>query len=361
MYRVLSKIFIRRFYAANAGFFLFFFFVLFGAVDGSSLMSYHLSLMKSILGSATILWLVCFIWLLYHLKCTTFFLQIIDSEEGAFLYNLQALFPGRQWLLYMMLYGAVYAPVLVYAVLVFVVGVQQGYRSSAAGLLFFQLLSFPFFTGLIYYRINNRLRRFALPSFRLPFYRPLWLTVFYYFTIKKKVLLLTLKAFSLFLLYIILIWNRGRYDNDSFLLFYLIILAANAAIPYLSVQFMEQQFAAYRNLPVSLFRRGIIFLLSYTLLAVPEAVYLLYFGEALPLAVRIGYVVILVTNPCLLTAFLYSEAQSREEYLKATFTLVFISIFVFHVQAFWLWIVVQLIISTVLFATGYHQYQTGEK
>src|SRR5690349_12997059 len=118
MWLLLNKSFVRRFYKANTGLFLFFFFVFFGAVNGSSLVSYHLSLMNSILRSPITLLLVLRCWAFYHVKCTAFFLRIINSEEGTFLIQLQTLPVAKQWLLYLLLYASVYAPVLVYAIVV---------------------------------------------------------------------------------------------------------------------------------------------------------------------------------------------------------------------------------------------------
>ena len=82
MLYLLNKIFVRTFYAANAGFFLFFFFIFFGAVQGGALVSYHLSLMNSILSSGVTLGLVFFCWTMYHWKCVSFFLKLVNSEEG---------------------------------------------------------------------------------------------------------------------------------------------------------------------------------------------------------------------------------------------------------------------------------------
>lgn len=65
-------------------------------------------------------------------------------------------------------------------------------------------------------------------------------------------------------------------------------------------------------------------------------------------------------NLALLTAILYSEAQHRDEYLKACFGLVFVSIFFLHVQAFWFWIVVQSAMAVLLFVNGYYRFEKAE-
>lgn len=360
MQRTLNKVFVQAFYKANAGFFLFFFFVFFGAVQGGSLLSYHLSLLNSLLGSTTILLLVLLCWTAYHLKCTSFFLRVINSEEGRFLYNAQSLGKGRQWLLYTTLYTAVYSPVLLYAIVAAVAGWQKGYLLSAGVLLLYQVLSIAAFVGIVYYRMNRWTVRFRLPSFSLPVRKPFLLYVFYYFSTQKKSVLLLVKTFSLLLLYVALIWNGGPFNNDNFILFYLLMITAHAVLPYLSVRFVERRLAIARNLPVPLFLRGIALLIPYCLFVLPEAFYLFLVPNAMPAFSKLAYVVNLPASLFLLSALQYSEAHNRDEYLKAVGGLLFVTIFVLHVQVFWVWIAVQFIIAAVLFASGYYKFQTEE-
>lgn len=360
MQQALNKVFVQAFYKANTGFFLFFFFVFFGAVQSGTLLSYHLSLLKSLLGSTTILGLVLLCWTAYHIKCTSFFLRVVNSGEGSFLYNAQSLSKGRQWLVYTLLYTAVYLPVLSYAVVAAAVGVQKGYVLPSVLILLYQVLSLALFTGLIHYRMNHWIVRFRMPSFSLPVKKTYLLYVLYYFTAEKKNVLLLIKAFSLLLLYIALVWNGGPFNNDDFILFYLLILIAHAVLPYLSVQFAERRLALARNFPVSLFTRGLAFLLPYCLLLLPEAVYLFLVPNAMPPLSKAAYVANLPASLALLTALQYSEAQSRDEYLKALGGLLFVTLFVLHVQAFWIWIAVQFIIAVLLFASGYYTFEAAE-
>lgn len=360
MQQALNKVFVQAFYKANAGFFLFFFFVFFGAVQGGSLLSYHLSLIKSILGSTTILGLVLLFWTAYHIKCTAFFLRVINSEEGRFLYNVQSLHKGRQWLTYTRLYTAVYSPVLVYAVVVAVVGAQKGHVLAPVLILLYQVLSLAVFAGVIYYRMNHWMERFRFPSFSLPVRKTYLLYVFFYFFVEKKNVLLLVKALSVLLLYIALVWNGGPFHNGDFILFYLLILTAHAALPYLSVRFTERRLAIARNLPLPLFKRGVALLFPYCLLVLPEALYLFLVPNAMPTFSKVAYVVNLPASMTLLSAVQYSEAQARDEYLKVIGGLLFVTIFILHVQAFWVWIAVQFIMAAILFASGYYTFEAAE-
>lgn len=357
MLSLLSKVFIRQFYSSNAGFFLFFFFVFFGAVEGGQLLTYHLSIMHSMLGSGAVLLLVFACWLLYHLKCVGFALKTIDQPQCSFLYNLQAADSAKQWVCCLVVYAGLYAPVLFYAVLVAIVGFREGQMYSALWILTFLFGTLFVFTAALRYRLTNWLYRFRLPSITGGTRKKFPLFILFHFLNSRKKWLLALKSFSLLLLYTILVWNKGRYDNDSFLLFYLVILAAHAVVPFAAVQFMENDLLFSRNLPIPLFSRMLAFLFPYILVLLPETAYILLQADGLPVNHRVAYVVNFAASLFLLTAIQYSEAVSRDEYLKATFAVVLISIFVLHAQAFWFWIGAQLLMAIILFASGYKNFE----
>ncbi len=361
MLRVLNTVFAEAFYKANTGFFLFFFFVFFGAVQGGSLVSYHLSLMMGILASPMVLLLVLCCWTAYHIKCTSFFLKTINSEEGRFLYTVQALPKQRQLFFYAVIYTAVYLPVLLYSILVVFIGLEKGCVFAPACILLYQALSVAVFIGVVHIRMNNWIGPFRLPSFSLPVKKKPLLFVLYYLASEKKNALLLIKSVSIALLYVALIWNNGPFKNDSFILFYLLIFSAHAVLPFLSVQFAESRAAFSRNLPVPLLKRAMAFVIPYTILMLPETVYLVAVSTAMPALIKLAYISNLIASLALLTAIQYSGAQSRDEYVKAAGGILFVSIFVLHVQAFWLWIGVQLVMAMLLFASGYYKFERTEE
>jgi hypothetical protein len=62
---VLSRIFVRGFYQAHAGMFLFFFLFMVGAVDPGELLNYHKTLMLAFISSPLMLMVVFVVWFLY--------------------------------------------------------------------------------------------------------------------------------------------------------------------------------------------------------------------------------------------------------------------------------------------------------
>ncbi len=86
--RTINKVIVSKFYEQNAGFFLFVFFLMFGIVESSQLVSYHLSLIAGIIESTVFLAVVCTGWLIYMAKCLQFVLSRLDLPENEFLFRL---------------------------------------------------------------------------------------------------------------------------------------------------------------------------------------------------------------------------------------------------------------------------------
>ncbi|HVF82378.1 MAG TPA: hypothetical protein VM884_10605 [Flavisolibacter sp.] len=361
MIRTLFKVFVAPFYRGNAGFFLFFFVIFFGTINGGSLISYHASLLTGILGSGEIMSGVFFFWLLYEAKCLLFVIRIIDSEEGNFLYNLQALPVIRQAFICTSVQFFLYAPVLIYSVIAIIFGLQKAYATSALVIAVFQLLLIACGGFIIYNRINNWLKppyKFTT-SIRLP--KPFLSYLLYHFFTERKILLAGLKIFSVLLLYIVLVRNAGKADNDSFLLFYLVILLAHFILPFLSVHFFENELSIIRNLPLQRTQYVMAYLLTYIIVLLPELLYLLLYGQSLlPVPHILAYYGVALASLFLLTAVQYSDALNRDEYIKVVFALFFVSIFALHIKAFLIWMCIQLVIGLLLFYNGFYKCEPAE-
>jgi hypothetical protein len=360
MLRFLTKLFVVPFYRRNAGFFLFFFFFFFGVVQAGSLIAYHRSLMLSILQSPWVLTGVMTFWVLYHLKCTGWCLRIINSPAGSFLHSLQTLPLLTQVWLYAAVEVMLFAPVWIYALMLGGYGWRIGYLSSALAVGIFQLFIVALGTVTLYRRLNDWLTPPRSFSFRLLPRRPkpFTLVVLYYFAHQHKRLTLSLKALSGFLIYIVLILNREGYDNDSFIFFFQLILLTHTVFAFKAVRFLEGQLAIWRNLPLSLFYCAGVYALTYAVLLLPEAGYLLYAGYGLvPLNVMLAYYCIAFASLCLLTAVQYTESMNANEYVKVIFALVFVSTFSLHAQAFWVWALILFVMSVLLFWNGFYRYE----
>jgi hypothetical protein len=360
MLRFLFRLFVTTFYRQHTGFFLFFFFIFFGVVNANSLVAYHRSLMDSSLRSPVILAGFCAAWLLYHLKATAWCRRLINSNEGNFLYLLQMLPREKQLTLYATVQTALYAPVLLYAAVLAAYGFHEGYEGSAVAVILFQVLILVLGTATLYRRLHSWLvpHRSLIPDLRWNRPKPFGLYILYHFSTTRRTLLLSLKAVSLALLYIVLVWNRDRYDNDSFVFFFLLILLLHTATAFEAVRFMEGGLAGWRNLPLSLARRATVYVLSYAVLLLPELAYGLWQGvNRVPLPVIGAYYGIAVASLFFLTAVQYSERMNAGEYVKVVFALAFVSIFALHAQAFLFWLGSLAVMGVLLFWNGFYKYE----
>jgi hypothetical protein len=248
-------------------------------------------------------------------------------------------------------------PVLLYSFVLCGVAINRGHTGTALAVFVFQVISIWVCAEAIFYCVNHWLQplRNVLPGDS--FQKSLVLCAFWYFVLERNGLVLFLKMLSLLSLHAVFVWNKGLYDNDSFLLFYLVLLLAHAVFPYLSVQFMEKEFPTYRNLPVPFFQRMALNVAPAAIFFLPEFAYVLNHASIISIEHRIAYYVNAIASLLLLTAVQYSGAASKGDYVKACFALFFVSVLALLVQAFWWWIGIQITIGTVLLKNGYYNYE----
>jgi hypothetical protein len=112
--KILVRVLVVEFYTQNLGLFLFIFFVMFGMVEGSQLVNYHLSLITGIIQSTAFLIAVLCVWVIYGIKSLQFISSQITKPQNAFLYVLGSLPRSSQQLLLFFIHLFVHAPVLLY-------------------------------------------------------------------------------------------------------------------------------------------------------------------------------------------------------------------------------------------------------
>ncbi|RAJ83366.1 hypothetical protein CLV59_103333 [Chitinophaga dinghuensis] len=138
---IFRRIFTGRFYVENTGFFLVLFYFLFGIVNGSNLLYYHLGLMTGFLSSWSFLLLVLFLWLLYTLRITGFVIKTLEQSPYSFLYSTMTCMDDKERRgLWLRLQFQMYLPVFVYGLIAAGVGIFRHYYLPAAIIILFNLL-----------------------------------------------------------------------------------------------------------------------------------------------------------------------------------------------------------------------------
>lgn len=362
LFRLLLKIWIVPFYRRNTGFFLFFFFLFFGTVSPGSLVSYHFSLIQSILSSYTIFAGALVLWLSYNHKCTQFIFNSITKEEGRFLFQLQALSYRKQLVLFSLVELLFFLPVLTYIAVVAGVASHQNQLPKAGALALFALLvcigSSIYYSSLINKTWQYKKPFLSINRFKIIKWKSSLFLLLHFSFLKKKKQLLILKLLSVIVLYIVLVWNGDSYDHDSLVLFLLLIIITHATLAFQYVKFVELSLQFIRNLPVQPIRIFLIYYIAFALLFLPELLYLLIVGFTfldVPQILAIYFT--LIHTLLLFTTVQYSGTIDNNEFVKVIFGVSFVSIFFFNNEQYTLWATLTLFIALLLFFSGYHLYE----
>ena len=362
MQPLLLKFFVLPFYKKNAGFFLFFFFIFFGAVQGGSLVYYHLSLIHSMLGHASTLAVVLACWSAYHIKCFLFILQSIRESSGAFHGQIQARRPAVQLVYFLQAHTTLYLPVLLYSIVVMVIGLKEGARGPVLVIGLFQAGGLV--VAAVFYRLFYRLQPFTHRLLhghrRRTRARSPALYVLYLWLGKKSGRLLVLKLVSFIFLFIALVLNRDGFSNDSFILLFLIVSLSQSVIGLETARYLEANAGFVRNLPIPLAAKAVFIIFGYALLLVPELCYLLSNTPVIAPYYCLVYYLVLVSTLWFLTGLFYSQDMDNKGFIKVAFMQSFLSVIALHAEAFLAWSIILLVIGTVLFVTGYYRFEQTE-
>lgn len=279
---LLLKTVVRKYYERNTGFFLFIFFLMFGIVESSQIVNYHLSLMYGMLHSVVFLSIVCGVWFLYAVKCLAFVSGYAEAPENNFLSRLNLLsYPRRLgWILYIFFW--IDLPVLIYSLLIMLVGIKEHTYGTVAFILFFEGALLVGASALMAARLNSlKPSRWALPRLTLKW--PLPFPLFYISALlhRHKVALLVTKAFSFFAIIGFLQIPLDHYEYRTALMGILFGVAAHTVIVFEFRKMEEANLMFLRGLPASFYTRFGWLAIAYGLIMIPEFVLLMVNHENL--------------------------------------------------------------------------------
>jgi hypothetical protein len=361
--RILLKIFVREFYAINAGYFLFFFILFFGVVSPGNLIFYHEALIMGMLDSVAFLTGVLLLWFSYNLKCIFFCAKVLNKPGSLFLANLYALPATAQLAVFLIVQLLLYLPVLIYSFFVIAICFRENHVSTGVSIIIFQLLNIVLATIACYHNQAGT-RQSMVARIKMPALfnkRSFLLYLINYTAIHRKISFVTIKIFSLFLLFIIFTLNKNDFEHINFVVLFLILIAAHAVLPFYYISFIEKKCSWYRNLPLSLFRILSAYFISYCIVLVPELVYLLINAiDYMHVAQIILLYAIAVANLLLYTAILYTADMRMKKYLQIVFIIFFVSIFLLNLQYYLVMAAAELLLAAFIMTRVYHLYESKE-
>lgn len=361
--RILSKIFIGRFYIRNTGFFLLLFYLLFGVVDGGQLPRYHYTLLLGIVGSVHLLLLALLLWLLYNLKCMAYVLKTVTAKEYSFLYaTLGSLQGPRKRYAWALVQAGIYAPVLIYSGIAVVVACFNGYYGAAVSIVCFNglMCALPLWVydrqvrhpgrRLFFVRWQHWLNR----RFRKPF--PLY--YIYELLLNNMRMLAGVKVVSALVLIFTFTLLRGEaYDVRAVLTGWLICLLIHSMLVFDHRRFEDRFLAFARNLPVPLYRRYIGLAVTYTCLLLPEYGLLLAHTPLLQIWDILLFMAFGGSLLLLFHGILLFPRLDQDKYLRWVLALFCVLLFLVLGYLYWPAVTGMQLIAACLFAGRYYRYE----
>ena len=270
--KVLVRILVVEFYTRNAGQFLFIFFIMFGMVEGSQLLNYHLSLIIGVINSTLFYLGVLAVWLLYGIKSLQFVTSQLAKPEHSFFYALASLPPATQVLLFFIVHLLIQQPVWIYALAIVGVAFAQHNWFIGTEILVFNITLCFLLSIITVYKLNNPSSNAYTSFLKTPSFLKQSLAWFYgaFILNELKIILLVTKLFSYFALYGFLQIRVDHYENRIALMGLLVGLAANSVLIFELRKWEDSYLLFIKNLPLTSVKRYLTMATVFALLLLPE-------------------------------------------------------------------------------------------
>jgi hypothetical protein len=362
MCSVLFKIWVTRFYKINTGFFLLLFLLLFALLDGPSTIKFHQAIMRGITGSYAFLGGAMLVWALYSFKCVNFCLKEIHQPANSILFRLQSISNKRQFRLLLACHSALFAPLLLYAAITIVLGIREHHYLLAGIFLLYQLAMCGIGAGVYFQQLNNTWKKpaFTLPAILIIRKKHFLFYLIHYSLSNRKSTFIGIKFFSLLLLQAMLATNSNKLNKESVCILIMFLISAHALLPYYYVRFIEGELGLLRNLPITIAKRGFIFVITYAIIFIPELLFLLLNGyNVLPIPLIFSLYMLGICQLSLYTALQYLKNMHSDRYTTVVFGLFFISLILLASFNLWLFALLEAIVAIFVFVWKYNGFDSS--
>lgn len=356
---ILQRVLVFHFYRVNAGFFFFWFFVLFGAP--AQVLGFHLSLIQGMIQSAVFLAGVIFIWFLYTLKCINYTIKQLNDPRQNFLIVLNTLSDKKQFRYMLFVHIQIYLPVFAYAAIVAVIAGRQGFYESVLAVILSNIILIILSVVIYRHYLQKKSLHISIPQTKLfySFSKPLYTIPLWFIWKKRKQMLLVTKLFSLLLLYAFInLYKPDSPDIRPILLIMMLIAMAHCTIVSHIRSFEETYLSFWRTFPIPILVRFGFLLITYSILLLPE---LLFIWKGYPVHFTIAGFAQLYLLAVALLSFYHSLLLMNDIDQDSYFRIVFITgavlffIILYNPGIFLPVVVVGL--SGILFASHFYTFE----
>lgn len=357
---VLYKVLVTRFYKINTGFFLLFFLLLFGLLDGKSTMELHRSIMEGITSSAGFCAGAMLVWAAYNFKCIRFVMNELDAAENSFLYRLQGVDNRRQFLLLLSCHASIYMPLLVYGGVTVGLGLYEHHYVWAVFFLVFQLLMCGAGAAIYQNRMNSTWAQpfINLPSPDISRRKSFLFYLIHYSLANRKGTFIGLKVCSVLLLQAMVAANNDKLSKEAICVLIMFLISAHSLLPLYYVRFVEGELSFLRNMPILISRRFFVYVLTYAIIFLPELAFLLLnTHHVMPLQLTLSLYAVAVSQLSLYTGLQYIRGVHTDKYTMFVFVLFFINLLLLASFNLWFLFVAEAVVATGLFMGLYNGYE----
>lgn len=282
----------------------------------------HIALAAYVFASPFLLLLLFGVWALYHLKVLFFVRQRFLWDSHTFLYHLVLVPKFVRWALLWAVQMMLWLPVVAYAVFVGYYGWKNGQHGailSTAGFLLILPLTGVWAYEYRLHRPNPDTRLSQLSAYiNRRFTKPYWSYFILYLFNQAPVLLFLTKAFTCLLVVgVCKLYPTDTYDERLFSLAGSAIGMVHVVLLLHLYEFEHVQLPLLRNLPFSLVQRFINYSGLFTLLMLPETIFLVrYLPKGVSLFYAIEWWCLLISLLWLIFGRFLQKHHTMEHLLK---------------------------------------------
>ncbi|MEO6523277.1 MAG: hypothetical protein ABIN91_16465 [Mucilaginibacter sp.] len=354
---ILLKIFSNAFYRAHAGMLLFAAFVLFGMVEPSQLLGYHITLMLAFISTPLMMLAVFAVWLLYTFKCWHFVAgQVFALHQQFLFYSISSYQKTKQFVAWFILQAAIALPVLAYAFIAVGVGLKHGFYFGPLVILVYCVLLVAI-SAWFYMRMINQLIDGSSQSIILKltksWKKPYFSLYIYYVFDKLKLKYVITKGISyLIITGVFLMFADVSHDLRVAGIALLAIAVSHSVLIFDERQFEETFLIFSRTLPYSRLQLFLSFWGVYFALLLPEAIWL--FVRFSPLMAG-GLLIFALSLILLFHSLLYRFGLNMEKYMTWVLGLFIVLFWVVMFRQIWALVCMNLMAAYGVFYLNYYK------
>ncbi len=360
---MMIKALVAPFYKDHAGTLIFVFFIMFGVVEASQVVNYHLALIHAMLNSGIFLLIVFLIWLLYSLKSLHFLLKTSSQDAWQFLNYLSLLSARQSFSYFFIISFLTFIPVFSYTVFIYLTGFQSKLYSTVGIIFIFQVVLWLMNAWVLNYTIRNRhvASPVTLPSFTLPWQQTqIGIYAGYLFKEEKSALILS-KLFSLTLIYIVKETLEAGDDFSITGITWLFALLSHTHLIQKIKVFEDHSLSWTRGLPVSTIKTFGTYFFLYAMFMIPE---LLLLTNSIGRGITfINFILLPVFSSAFLLAihsYLFKPNRDPDKFFTFLFWLFMICFMMVLSKMIWVTASALLVISFLLFRKRFLLYEPVE-